>query len=173
LGSQQEFRRCLGCFGTGVTVVAFDAEEGPRGITVNSFTSVSLEPPLVLVSISKRARSHHFLAGRPFSVNVLGLHQEPLARQFAGEPQEGLRILWERGSVAPFLQRSLAVFQCLPWAQYDGGDHTLFLGKVVHFSCAPGDALGFFRGRFLRISESAPALSPRIYDPFEMPYDSP
>ncbi len=169
---QQQFRRCLGCFGTGVTVVTFETEEGPRGLTVNSFTSVSLDPPLVLVSISKRARSHQLLMGRPFAVNVLGPHQELMARHFAGDRQEGLEILWERGTAAPALARSLAVFQCVPWAHYDGGDHTLFLGRVVHFACTPGDGLGFFRGRFVRLSEEASALSPRIYDPFEMPYDS-
>lgn len=95
-----QLRTCLGCFGTGVTVVTVDAEDGRRGLTVNALTSVSLEPPLVLISINKRARSHDTLAGRPFAVNVLSSDQERLARHFAGDHQD-IELPWEEGQVAP------------------------------------------------------------------------
>src|SRR3954452_19572876 len=82
--ARDALRSCLGRFATGVAVVTFEGGDGPRGITVNSFTSVSMEPPLVLVSVARRARSHDALKGRPFCVNVLGAEQEAIARQFAG-----------------------------------------------------------------------------------------
>ncbi len=172
MDNTQHLRRCFSCFGTGVTVVTFSAPEGPRGITVNSFTSVSLQPPLILVSISKTARSHSLLIDRPFAVNVLGPHQEAIARQFAGYPQPELDIPWGSGELAPILRHSLAVIECRPWRHYDGGDHTLFLGEVIYFAYRSGDGLGFFKGRFIRLSETSEALSPRTFDPFEMPYDS-
>ncbi|MER5700301.1 flavin reductase family protein, partial [Streptomyces mirabilis] len=77
-------RACMSRFATGVTVVTFEGDDGPRGATMNSFTSVSTDPPLVLISVAKRARSHGQLTDRPFCVNVLGAEQEALARQFAG-----------------------------------------------------------------------------------------
>src|ERR1700749_1181311 len=82
--SSQSLRSCLGRFATGVVVVTFDSDDGPRGITVNSFTSVSMDPPLVLVSVARRARAHDALFDRAFCVNVLGGEQEALARRFAG-----------------------------------------------------------------------------------------
>ena len=146
------FRGSLGRFATGVAIVAFDGPSGRHGITVNSFTSVSLEPPLVLVSIARTARAHDELAGRPFSVNILGAEQKALALHFAGRP--GLEPQWVEGPTAPRLARPLAFFVCTPWAAYDGGDHTLYVGEVVDFNHRPGDALAFHGGRFTAIPES-------------------
>ncbi len=166
-----QLRTCLGCFGTGVTVVTVDAEDGRRGLTVNAFTSVSLEPPLVLISINKRARSHDTLAGRPFAVNVLSSDQERLARHFAGDHQD-IELPWEEGQVAPRLGGAIALMECRPWGSYEGGDHTLYLGEVVALSYRHGDALGYFRSRFVRLSEPALVASPHTHDPFELPYDA-
>ncbi len=80
-------------------------------LTVNSFTAVSLEPPLVLVSIAKKARSHDALLGRSFTVNVLGAEQERLARHFAGKPHLD-DVAWEKRSDVPRLAGSLAVIEC-------------------------------------------------------------
>lgn len=140
-------RSCLARFATGVTVVVVDAPQGRVALTVNSFTAVSLEPPLVLVSIHKKARSHDALLGRSFTVNVLGAEQEPLARHFAGKPHLD-DVAWDEGSDVPRLAGSLAVIECAAWASYDGGDHTLVVGEVTGFGYRDGDALGYFCGRF-------------------------
>jgi flavin reductase (DIM6/NTAB) family NADH-FMN oxidoreductase RutF len=149
----RSLRSCLGRFATGVAVVSFDGPDGRRGITVNSFTSVSMEPPLVLVSVARRARSHHALRGRPFCVNVLGAEQEPLARQFAGAAGAA-EALWIEGRVAPRLAGVLAYQECRPWRDYDGGDHTLFLGQVVDFGYRDGDALGYHASGFTAIADA-------------------
>jgi flavin reductase len=148
---EQHFRGSLGRFATGVAVVTFDTDQGRHGITVNSFTSVSLEPPLVLVSIARTTKSHDELAGRPFTVNVLGAEQRELASNFAGKPTGDPR--WVEGTVAPRLAGVLSYFECTPWAAYDGGDHTLYLGEVVTFDYRAGDALGFVNGQFTTIPE--------------------
>jgi flavin reductase len=147
-------RSCLARFATGVTVVAAVGPEGRVGMTVNSFTAVSLEPPLVLVSIHKQARCHDAFLDRAFTVNVLGAEQETLARHFAGGPQVE-SAPWDETASAPCLAGSLAVIECAPWTVCDGGDHTLVLGRVSRFSYRDGDALGYFCGRFVRLDEPA------------------
>ncbi|ABK03949.1 flavin reductase (DIM6/NTAB) family NADH-FMN oxidoreductase RutF [Arthrobacter sp. PvP102] len=146
------FRGSLGRFATGVAIVTFDGATKRHGITVNSFTSVSMEPPLVLVSIARTARAHDELAGRPFAVNILGAEQRYLATHFAGWP--GPEPRWVEGGTAPRLAGVLAYFECRPWAEYDGGDHTLYLGEVVNFDYRSGDALAFANGSYTTIPES-------------------
>lgn len=146
------FRGSVGRFATGVAIVTFDGPTKRHGITVNSFTSVSMEPPLVLVSIARTAKAHDELAGRSFTVNILGAEQQSLAMHFAGKP--GRDPQWVEGAVAPRLAGVLAFFECKPWAAYDGGDHTLYLGEVVDFDYRNGDALAFANSRFTTIPES-------------------
>jgi flavin reductase (DIM6/NTAB) family NADH-FMN oxidoreductase RutF len=145
-------RSCLGRFVTGVAVVTFEDPQERYGITVNSFTAVSMTPPLILVSIAKSARSHSVLApGVPFCVNVLGAEQERVAVHFAGGSDKQLAIRWAQGSRAPRLPGALAHFECAPWRTYDGGDHTLFIGEIVDFDYRDGDALGFFASGFTAV----------------------
>jgi flavin reductase (DIM6/NTAB) family NADH-FMN oxidoreductase RutF len=146
------FRGSLGRFATGVAIVTFDGATKRHGITVNSFTSVSMEPPLVLVSIARSAKAHDELANRPFAVNILGAEQRRLAMHFAGRP--GPEPVWVEGETAPRLSGVLAYFECMPWAAYDGGDHTLYLGEVADFNYRSGDALAFANGSFTTIPES-------------------
>jgi flavin reductase (DIM6/NTAB) family NADH-FMN oxidoreductase RutF len=146
------FRGSLGRFATGVAIVTFDGATKRHGITVNSFTSVSMEPPLVLVSIARSTKAHDELANRPFTVNILGAEQRQLAMHFAGRP--GTEPVWVEGATAPRLYGVLAYFECTPWAAYDGGDHTLYLGEVADFNYRSGDALAFANGRFTTIPES-------------------
>ncbi|WP_427018445.1 flavin reductase family protein [Pseudarthrobacter sp. P1] len=146
------FRGSLGRFATGVAIVTFDGASKRHGITVNSFTSVSMEPPLVLVSIARSAKAHDELADRPFTVNILGAEQQKLALHFAGSP--GQEPVWVEGPVAPRLANVLAWFECRPWAAYDGGDHTLYLGEVADFNYRTGDALAFANSDFTTIPES-------------------
>jgi len=150
----ERLRSALSRFATGVCVVTLRVEGAPHGLTVNSFTSVSLEPPLVLVSVGKQTRGHAHLAGRPFAVNVLGAEQQAVALHFAGRPQEGV-VRWVDGARAPRLEGALAYFECEPWAAYEGGDHTLFVGRVEEHDCRPGEALGYYRSRFLFIEEES------------------
>ena len=145
-----ELRSCLARFATGVAVAAVDRPDGRHGLTVNSFTAVSLEPSLVLVALLKTARGHDFFLGRPFGVNVLGAEHETLARHFAGRPQVEC-VQWDEGSPVPRLSDALAFFDCTPWAAYDGGDHTLVVGEVRRFDYRDGDALGYFCGRFVAL----------------------
>lgn len=147
-------RSTLGRFATGVTVVTFDPGDGPRGVTVNSFTSVSLEPPLVLVSIAKTASAHDRVRDLPFCVNVLGAEHEAIARRFAGG-DAGVEPSFDtsRGR-APRLAGALAHVDCEPWRAYDGGDHSLFVGRVAGFDHREGDALGYMGSRFTTFAES-------------------
>ncbi|WP_028270058.1 flavin reductase [Arthrobacter sp. CC3] len=145
------FRGSLGRFATGVAIVTFDGATKRHGITVNSFTSVSMEPPLVLVSIARTAKAHDELAGRPFTVNILGAEQRHLATHFAGRP--GYEPRWVEGATAPRLAGVLAYFECRPWAAYDGGDHTLYLGEVADFDYRHGDALAFANGTYTTIPD--------------------
>ncbi|WP_200912977.1 flavin reductase family protein [Arthrobacter sp. Leaf69] len=147
-----QFRGSLGRFATGVAIVTFDGVTKRHGITVNSFTSVSMDPPLVLVCIARTAKAHDELAGRPFAVNILGAEQRQLALHFAGRP--GPEPLWVEGETAPRLSNVLAYFECKPWAAYDGGDHTLYIGEVADFNYRNGDALAYANSAFTTIPES-------------------
>jgi flavin reductase (DIM6/NTAB) family NADH-FMN oxidoreductase RutF len=170
---ETELRACLAHFASGVTVVTYDAPQGPRGITVNAFTSVSLRPPLVLVSVARSSRSHDILAGRPFTVNILRPEQEAIARHFASGGDDHSHMPWCRGGVGPRLSGVLAYLECEPWRAYEGGDHTLYLGRVVALGYQEGDALGFFCSRFVPVPRPIPSQPPLPYDPFELPYDAP
>jgi flavin reductase (DIM6/NTAB) family NADH-FMN oxidoreductase RutF len=111
-----------------------------------------MDPPLVLVSIARSSRAHDDMAGRPFSVNILGAEHRQLALHFSGRP--GPEPLWVEGRTAPRLANVLAYFECKPWAAYDGGDHTLYVGEVADFNYRSGDALGYANGSFTTIPES-------------------
>lgn len=140
-------RACMSRFATGVTVVTYNGDDGPRGATMNSFTSVSANPPLVLISVARRARCHDQLLDKAFCVNILGAEQEPLARQFAGAPGAA-EPHWVAGAPVPRLAQPLAWVECDPWRSYDGGDHTLLLGRVTDLGHRDGDALTYAWSRF-------------------------
>ncbi|SFE89793.1 flavin reductase family protein [Alteribacillus iranensis] len=150
----RELRNCLGKFATGVTVVTWFGDEGERnGVTVNAFTSVSLDPPLILVSIDRKAKACQGLKGRQFVVNILSGDQEKVAWQFAGRQQPDLDIQWEDSNIGPKLAGALATFECSPWQEYDGGDHVLYVGKVEYFSSKDKEGLVFFKGGFSKTND--------------------
>ncbi|MBX3067894.1 MAG: flavin reductase [Microbacteriaceae bacterium] len=149
---QLHLRGSFSRFATGVAVLTFEASDGRHGITINSFTSVSMEPPLVLVSIARSTKTHDELSGKPFTVNILGAEQEDIAKHYSGRPNR--EPTWVQGDIAPRLSGPLAWFSCTPWAEYDGGDHTLYLGEVQQYDYRRGDALGFVGGRFVTIPEN-------------------
>lgn len=151
----RRLRSCLGRFATGVTVVSCDADAGPHGVTVNSFTAVSLNPALVLVSLRRESKACRYLADRPFTINVLHAWQAGHARHFAGETT---RVVprWERPreDLACRLVGALATIACSPWSHHEAGDHVLFLGKVEEFDQHAGDPLVFYQGTFRRLERS-------------------
>src|SRR3546814_1665561 len=127
------FRDALGCFATGVTVVTAMCPDGtPIGLTANSFTSVSLDPPLLLVCIANSAGSAPYLreAGR-FAVNVLQIGQQPTSNRFAGKGEDRFAATpWIKGEFGtPVLTGSLSSFECARHAVHDGGDHLLLVGR--------------------------------------------
>jgi flavin reductase (DIM6/NTAB) family NADH-FMN oxidoreductase RutF len=137
------FRRALGEFATGVAVVTARKGEELVGMTMSSFNSVSVDPPLVLFSVDRGARSlSAMLEAKGFAVNVLAREQESISNQFA-------RALSNK-SEAPLISGALAHFECEPYANYDGGDHIIFVVRVVHYAShatAPAPLI-FFRGRY-------------------------
>lgn len=144
----RHLRTCLSRFATGVTVVSYAADGEPRGATVNAFTAVSLDPPLVLVSLARTSRAAEHVGDGPFAINVLRADQIDVAMQFAGRPRAGARVHWEHDGGAPQLADTIATFQCRPWATYDGGDHVLVVGEVVAADQRPGEPLLFTGGSF-------------------------
>ena len=149
-------RDALGSFATGVTVVTcFDELGEPFGLTANSFTSVSLDPPLLLVCVHKQAQcAAAFTAAAHFAVNVLQTGQQPASIRFSTRQEDRFGANdWSRGEFgAPVLQESLGVFECERYAVYEGGDHHILVGRVVKASFNPElDPLLYFRGRYRRL----------------------
>jgi flavin reductase (DIM6/NTAB) family NADH-FMN oxidoreductase RutF len=147
-----DFRRALGSFGTGVTVITAVSGDGRRvGLTANSFASVSLSPPLVLWSLVVHSPSLSvFQEAGYFAVNVLGRHQEHVARHFARSAADKFAtIAWTPGrGGAPLIDGSVARFECRNADRYYGGDHVIFLGAVESYSYDDREPLIFCRGGF-------------------------
>ena len=155
---KRAFRQALGSFPTGVAVVtALPAGRHPVGITVNSFTSVSLEPPMVLWCLDKKSdRFRAFTEAEGYVINVLGTAHEDVSSRLAkpgSHSLEGIELLsTELGP--PALADALAVFECVRHAVHDAGDHAILVGNVVRFARREAGApLVFFKGRYGALSE--------------------
>ncbi len=153
----RSFRDALSQFATGVAVVtACCPDGGAIGMTMSSFNAVSLDPPLILFSVDRRARSLPAMReAKGFAVNILGRSQEALSNQFA----RALSDKWEAvehtvgHARAPLLRGALAHFECEPYGQHDGGDHVIVVGRVVRFAANTQEQpLLFFRGRYHSVS---------------------
>ncbi|AMG74410.1 alpha/beta fold hydrolase [Sphingopyxis granuli] len=150
------FRDALGCFATGVTVVtAIDPDGVPIGLTANSFTSVSLDPPLLLVCIANSSGSAAILRGADhFAVNVLQIGQQPTSNRFAGKGEDRFAATpWEIGEFGtPVLVGSLGSFECARDAVHEGGDHFILVGRVLKAIFEPRrDPLLYFRGKYRKL----------------------
>jgi len=153
-------RRTLGRFTTGVTVVTTASGGGMHAMTANAFTSVSLDPPLVLVSVDHRTRMHALLPDtRRYGVSVLGSDQERVAWHFAGRPLRDPGELFERAGEVPFVRGAIAHVGCSLHAEHAAGDHTLYLGRVEHLDSRPGEPLVFHAGAFGRLSADEQVLA--------------
>ncbi|MEJ7931512.1 flavin reductase family protein [Ramlibacter sp. AN1015] len=151
--SAREFRAALGMFATGVTIVTTRSTDGtPIGLTANSFNSVSLEPPLVLWSLSQAAASlAAFRAGSHYAINVLAADQKLLAERFAAKGADRWRGVDSAAGVggAPLIAGAAATFECFNRSRYDEGDHVIFVGEVERCTWRQGASpLLFHGGRF-------------------------
>ncbi|KPF61192.1 flavin reductase family protein [Rhizobium sp. AAP116] len=152
--NHRAFRNALGSFTTGVTVVTATTSDGPIGMTVNSFASVSLDPPLVLWSPAKSSsRYGAFTGARHFAIHVLGADQDHLSAAFTrgGNGFDGIEVRCNDEGV-PVLPGTLARFECAEQAQHDAGDHTIIIGKVLRVAHRQGEPLCFSGGRFGRFA---------------------
>lgn len=165
------FRRCLAQFGTGVTVITAQAGAERAGVTVNSFSSLSLDPPLILWAINRQARSCAvFEAASHFTVNILASDQIEVSRCFATPAEDKFaQVAWAPGEWgSPVLSNALATLECESEARYDGGDHLLIVGRVKRFSRFDKEPLLFVQGRYgvavdhpgLKASPGAAAAAP-------------
>ena len=156
------FRRALGHFATGVTIITATHEGQLVGVTANSFSSVSLDPPLILWSLGKTSQSLAlFQKASHFAVNVLAADQMELASRFARSGADKFAgVTWVAGSAggAPLFPGTAATFECSTHEFIDAGDHYILLGKVEHYSRAERDLLLFAQGRYgLAVDYPAPA----------------
>lgn len=144
------FRTALGAFATGVTVITTEGPDGPLGITVNSFASLSMDPPLVLWSLANSSRRYpHFAQAPHYAIHVLAREQADLTGRFGsdGAGFTGLD-LHRNDEGVPVLAGTLARFDCARSAGHDGGDHLIIVGRVLRVAAAAGQPLVFSQGRF-------------------------
>ena len=150
----REFRNALGRFATGVTVVTTATADGtPLGLTVSSFNSVSLDPPLVLWSLDRSSSTlEAFETASHFAVNVLGADQVALSNRFASRDEDKFADLECPAGAggSPLIPGCVATFQCRTVHRYDGGDHVIFVGEVEAFERREGDVLIFHDGNYCR-----------------------
>lgn len=154
------FRRCLSMFATGVTVITAQAGELKAGVTANSFSSLSLDPPLVLWSINRSSRSFPvFRDATHFAINVLAANQIEQSQHFSSSEEDKFaHIGWRPGiGGSPLIDGVIASFECSIENQYDGGDHVLIIGRVEGFSQFEGSPLLFSQGRY-GVAEDHPVL---------------
>jgi flavin reductase (DIM6/NTAB) family NADH-FMN oxidoreductase RutF len=154
-----DFRRVLGHFATGVTILTtVDSESRPTGLTVSAFCSVSLDPPQVLVCVDHKSQSYPALRdGTTFAVNILSTEHEHVSRRFATTRLDKFDgIPWSRGRLGlPLIDGALAHLECRTVSRHVEGDHTILVGLVEDARHAGGEPLLYFRGKYGRLG-SAP-----------------
>jgi flavin reductase (DIM6/NTAB) family NADH-FMN oxidoreductase RutF len=152
-----ELRRALGQFATGVTVITVRHGDVIHGMTANSFTAVSLDPPLVLFCVAKSARMARFVTeAHGFAISILAADQQDVSRLFAGSKKEQLgdSVPLRPGQVAPLIPGALASLSCSIDTVHEGGDHWIVVGRVVKIEHGdPREPLVFFRGRYHDVVE--------------------
>jgi flavin reductase (DIM6/NTAB) family NADH-FMN oxidoreductase RutF len=153
--TQDQFRRAMAAFATGVTVVTVDDDGRVHGMTANAFTSVSLEPQLVLVCVDHKAQTHaHLTARKRFGINVLSEAQAAISEHYA-DPERNVASAERSGARfdrtthgTPVLHGALAYFECRLQDARDAGDHTIFIAEVEDVVVREGNPLLFFRSDY-------------------------
>lgn len=154
-----EFRKAMGGFATGVTIITLDLDGEVHGMTANAFASVSLDPPLVLVCVSDRANTHaHLHARKRFGINVLAAEQRGISDYYAraerdhehAEEEAGARFD-RTGKGTPILHGAVTYLECKLQSAQPAGDHTVFIAEVEDVVVREGEPLLFFRGKYREI----------------------
>lgn len=150
------FRNALGRFATGVTIVTCETDDGPLAIAANSFSSLSLDPPLVLWSPAKFSRRFQpFNDAKQYAINILAADQVALCQTFARDGTAFSDVAWSKGANgAPVLDGCLATFECTQAAVHDGGDHVIIVGKVTQAQMSDGEPLVFSKGAYGRFTDA-------------------
>ena len=149
----REYRNSLGRFATGVTIVTALENGKPHGMTANAFVSVSLDPPLVLISLDNRSHMHRILsAAGLYGISVLAEDQRALSDHFAGRTVEGVRVRFVRRAGAVLLEGAIASFVVRVRDIHPAGDHSLYVGTVEHFEHREDKPLLFYGGKYERLS---------------------
>jgi len=149
----EEFRKTLGCFASGVTIVTTETQDGtPYGLTVSAFTSVSLGPPLVLICIDNRSSGlESFRENGKFAVNILSEEQQDLSTHFATTGADRTQADYRTGKTGiPVLEAAMVSLECTITAEYPGGDHLILLGEVQnsHIAEPETNPLLYYQGRY-------------------------
>ncbi len=152
----REFRSALGCFATGVTIVTTQTASGPLGMTANSFSSLSMTPPLVMWAPAKSSlRYPHFVEAKHFAIHVLHEGQQDLALAFARQGDAFDPTIWQANAQnVPVIADCLARFECSAHAVHDGGDHSIIVGKVTQLVMNSGRPLVFAQGQYREITDT-------------------
>lgn len=151
--NERDFKDCAGSFATGVTVVTtLNDKAKPVGITINSFASLSLHPPLVLFCLDKASKKiSHFMNEKHFAINILSENQEAISRHFSLSGHRWEDVDFSSGSTnCPILPGILAYIECQKETVYEGGDHFIFIGKVLNLKRCLNDGkpLLYYQGRY-------------------------
>jgi flavin reductase (DIM6/NTAB) family NADH-FMN oxidoreductase RutF len=171
-----EMRNAMGQFATGVTVVtALDASGAPVGCTVSAFSSLSLDPPLVLVCVDKRRLMHSVLSeASSFAINILSKLQADVALNFARPTDKKFEILDHHAAAdgSPLIDGAITHIECNSERQMEGGDHTIFVGRVMQVRVSPGEPLLYSQGAFVDVMLDASGAA-IAYAPYEWLLDAP
>ena len=162
--ASDDFRRVLGHFATGVTILTtIDAEGRPTGLTVSAFCSVSLDPPQILVCVDHKSQSYPALRdGASFAVNILCSEHEAVSRRFATTRLDKFDgIPWSRGVLGvPLIDGALAHLECRTVSRHVEGDHTILVGRVEEARNGSGEPLLYFRGKYGRLASTPSGATP-------------
>lgn len=158
--TEEQFRKAMGSFATGVTIVTVDLEGQVHGMTANAFASVSLDPLLLLVCVDHKARTHaHLHSKKRFGVNILAENQRAISEYYA-QPDYSHERAEEAGARfdrtahgTPVLHGALAYLECRLMSEQEAGDHTIFIAEVEEAMVREGEPLLFFRGTYHEIGK--------------------
>lgn len=149
----RELRNACGLFATGITVVTTELDGDVHGMTANAFMSVSLDPPLLVVSVGLKARLHDLLQQTGhYAISILRHDQENFSSHFAGWPVEGLEVVFDRRNGYPVLPDALAYFVCKVVDAHPAGDHTLYIAEVEYLEYNAGEPVLFYGGKYRQMT---------------------
>jgi flavin reductase (DIM6/NTAB) family NADH-FMN oxidoreductase RutF len=164
----RKFRHALGRFASGVTVITVEHQGRPHGMTANSFVSVSLDPPLILVSLDNRSFMHRVLPGiGKFGISVVGQDQELLSNHFAGRTVPDLHVRFVKRGDVPMIEGAVAYFVVRLEDLHPAGDHTLYISRVEEFEWNDERPLLFYAGQYRHLGAHHVKLAPLPQDHFE------